>query len=788
MSPFRQLSHRLGALLTRCWGYIVLGLLGIFLSFYLSLTRIFPFEMAWDMDLVTVHDALLINSSQFPLHIDHPKFGMHLLTSKALAIGHFFNLISVSDFAGLRQSPSPMLCVAELVLFLRSVEALVIWLSLLLASLLLWRLFPRQRLLHVLGLPLLGLETGLIYCSAIMRTEAYSIFFLLLGLTGFCFLFELARTRRALWPELLAWLWGGLCFGLALLTKLQAIVTAPFFLVICLYLYMRRPAPAESARDAESPRELPARLQALPALLLGLSLLAAGLLAWLAWRAPTLRGMQPSLIPLADYFSAKLSLGQLLSHLKLQLVWLALLTSAALSPLLARMPALERFRRFFSLYPLFWCALLASFWLPALTYLGQPEAASKNWRFMLQMVQSVLWTDTNASTTAGAGSFLTTLQFALITNKNYLLLALAALVIAAYQLLRPGAELQKRGFKTVLISFVIGSLILLFGSRAILRDTIWFEFLGSLSMLMLIHHAWQGLRQKPLLQSLLALCLLLTVLTNGASVAYTEKQIYLYIAPFKSARFSALVTTDFASTDMELPQILSRAYGQHLHPPENADSKYPDRDLLRRAVEQARQLDSLRQLANLPFMNLRVPVSALGLAEPGFPAWASQQGWARFKSLTPALRGSILIEPQALHPGASARWLGMNDAAPVKERWVRASGTGQLSIFPSTEMPLLICVSRSDYQRLFQILPEAAAAVQIEADGKPVDYYPIQIVGEELPILKTVSGFTEIDAKWLSSFRYPPFLLLQTGNAWLPPYPRWANMIEMADPSALHQP
>ncbi|MEZ0372615.1 MAG: hypothetical protein ACAI44_26225 [Candidatus Sericytochromatia bacterium] len=765
---------------------IVTGLLLSLLGLYLSLTRLLPFDLGWDMDIMTVNDALLLNSHLFPLHFDHPKFGMHLVTVWALKAGHWLGLVSVADFTEFRQCPSPMLCVAELTLYLRAVTAVAVWLILVLAVTLLWLLFPRARLLRLMAIPLLGLQTGLIYCSVTMRTEAYSILFLLLGLVSFSWV---CRPWQRPVREIQAWLLGGLCFGLALLTKLQAILATPFFLVFCFYLYSRQLAKAQPLPETGTAGSdtTPAKLAELPdwlgtavAVLFGLSVVLLTGLAWLAWHTPTLPSiLQPNLVPWTEFRTGKLGLTQLLPHIKLQLVWLLLLGSGGASLVLARLRPQSPYQRFWQLYPLFWVGVVAAFAAPLPSYGLSPEGLAHGWRYLLQMAQSCLWTDTGVSTTASAGSFASTLWFALVTNKNYLLLALAALVTAGYLLVSP-REQGRPGLRACLASFFTGTILLLIGSRAILRDTIWFEFLGSLSALLLLLHCWQELHGRALLQALLGFCLLLPAGVNVLSLGATQDQIYLYFAPFISGRYTALANAFLAETYMDWPQVMIAAYGQDLLQP--ATPNHPDKNTLRLAVAQARLLEPLRQMVDLPFVNLKVPVRALGLAEPLFPVWATPSGWARFESLEPYLRGSVLVNPALLPKAPPRRWLGMNDQAPLKERWVRASGGNWISLYPSWDTQLLICLSQSDYQRLFHVLPNNPPPLRIAVSGHSEGYYPIQIAGDRsISIFAGLSGYTEFERKWFSSFRYPPFFLIRQGNVWGPQFPIWNNLSALMD-------
>lgn len=755
------------------WGYATLILLAGFLWLYMSLTTWIPFDLAWDLDIYTVHDALAINSGQLPMHNDHPKFGMNLLAAEALRTGKSLQMVSVNNFSQLSQSPSPILCIAELVGYLRHCEALVIWLTLVLASMLIWRLFPRQRLLQVIGIPLLGLSTGMIYCSSMMRTEAFSIFFILLGLVSFSWIYVFARRHHNLPAEIIAWLSGGGFFGLALLTKLQAITTTPFMILLMLYLY-QGPAADETERQPPLPRSLTPMVL----LLLGVMLLGLGNFAIQALHMPSIPGITPSLIPVEAFAAGVLTSQQMLSHLKLQIVWLILLASVPFGLLLANWKALRLPQRFLRLYPLFWVGLLASFGLPLLAFTH--HSAESRWTYFLQMLQSVLWTDTNASTTAGAGSFLTTLQYALIINKNYLLLVLAVLIVAGFQLLRPQAETARPGFKTILLCFFAGTLLLLMGSRAILRDTLWFEFLGSLTLLLLLHHCWQGLRRQGLLRLALVSCLLLSVGINAASHADVKTQIYLNIAPYRSSYYTGVMTPfGKASEGSIFTRLIQSAYGESLS---YRHGTKQDLDVLRKAFDQGHYIDTLSHFANLPFLNLKVPIQAMGEAEVGFPAWQTPQGWARFVQVSEPLRGSLLIEPSLLTPGKPARWLAMNDMAPLKDRWWRASGHGKFSIFSVRDFELLLCLSKTDFQKLFKTDPINAPAARIDVAGHQEAYYALQIVANKTDmILEAISGYTELDAKWLNSFQYRPFFLIHSGNAWGQESPRWEDMSNLLE-------
>ena len=742
----------------RLWPAVYTGLFLLFGCFYLGLAHRLPFDQIWDMDLISVNDALLINSQQFPLHIDHPKFGMHVLTSLALHVGRMSGLISVANYADLSRCPSPALCMAELVLYLRQVEALISCLNLTLAGCLLWLLFPRQRSLGLLSLPLLGLQTGLLYNSLTMRTEDFSVCFLLLGCVSFVGIYQRSR-RGAPQLETLAWLTGGVGFGLALLTKLQALQAAPLFLAICCFTYLE--PDTEPELTAASNAEFSARARQMQlALTLALSLLWLGLAA-VSWFKPSLPGQVPVLIPFANLVQGQLSLVSFLTHLKLQMVWLLLIFATILSLALSgrKLPG----QRFYRGYPWFWCGLCLAFALPMLTYLGQPGWWPRGWAYLVQMAQTSIWTDTNASTSASAGEFFPTLRYLLITDKTYLLLALGVLLIALLRL----RELKQAGTDRLLglVIFFAGTPLLLLGSRGVYRDTIWFKFLGCLGILMLAYQLWSELRTRRLLRALLLSCLLIPLLCSAWQLPDSIAEMQLYFAKFKSNRYASMMTAVYASPEMDYARILRTAYGNPL--PDRGE----DRDILRRAVGQARLLEPLKHMADTIFAEPRLPVRSLGLAEVQMPVWWNGHDWARFSRLAPTLSGGLLFNPAEL------------------------DAQRPLTLAPIWDGDLLLCISGQDYQRLFQLNPNREqAALQIR-DGKQIlDYYPIEVDGNT-PYAHENPGFkgqaahdapyptSRFSGAWFASFIHPAFFLIRNGNAWGPAYPKWENLESMLETS-----
>lgn len=754
------------------WFCAYLIALLLFLWYYLGLSQTFAFDLAFDMDISSVNDALLFNSGQLPVHIDHPRYLMHLITAWSVQIGHWLGWVSVAQFSELAQSPSPLLPIAELTLFLRGVEACVVWLTLVVVSALLWRLHPRQRLLHFGALLLLGWQQGLMFCAMVLRTEVYSILFLFLGLLQMQLLLEQAERRGRRGLEVLAWLLAGLCCGIAVLTKLQAILALPFFLACVAYFYsLRRLPDVEAQTGPRADRKL--------YLASGLALLGV-LIPWLlmlrpAWFSVSPAGIgRPFMIPLADFAAGKLDGAGLLPHLKLQLVWIGLLASMLLSVILAAIGPLLRYRRALSLYLCFSIGLLGAFWLPLLAYLG--PAVSQGWPYFLQITKAVIWTDLAVGSTRESGQFVETLAFVLASAKNYLLLALAGLAL----LLLQWRQLPRRTLICLGLCFA-GVLVILLGSRAIMRDTIWFELLGSFCILLLIERLWSGLASRRGLQALILSCLALPMIGQAWMRMQTIDQIYLNYAPFLSSQYSVIAHAVFSPSDADYPEIMRSAY-ELRDPLQNADS-----DRLRKAMAQARLLPVLRKLADRPFLDRHVPVKALGLAEPGFAAWRAGPRWARFKRFAPELAGSLLIDPLQLTGKQPAwNWLAMSEQLPLSQRWLHASSGERLSIFSTREVQLLFCLAREDYHRL-GFIGDEAAPLQLSLGDETLDYLVIQISARgDSDIHRLISGYTEFSQDWLRRFQRPPFFLVRQGNGWGQVYPLWENLKEILseDPAA----
>lgn len=278
------------ALLWAVPGFVFLALA------YWSLSQAFPYYFIWDLDHIVALDTMIINSGLLPDHIHSPGFGAYLITVWVSRLAAGLDQLSALNLSQLDHSLNPLACLAQAVELLRRLSPLVV----LSAAFLLWCALQaafRPRALWALGAALiLGLEQGLFYQAAMIRTEQYS----LLYWAGAALLAVLAGRGRGR-PRLL-WLGlSGLLLGLAFVTKVQL----GTYLLAAPLLFLLPTALGGEAWDQALPSlGRGPRLAALGASVLALAVIAA--LAVLAWQEPIPEGMGTFLHRLSIHVSLPL--------------------------------------------------------------------------------------------------------------------------------------------------------------------------------------------------------------------------------------------------------------------------------------------------------------------------------------------------------------------------------------------------------------------------------------------------------------------------------------------------
>lgn len=199
---------------------------------YLHVWSSYPFYFMWDMDLVTVTDSVLINSALLPDHINHTGFGMYLLFFITERVVGLFYDLSVMNLTDISTSLNPVAGMAELTDLLRLHSPFIALGTVLLLWAAVCRYFNVSRWLSLLVLVALGTHEALLYNSAMIRTELYSVFYWS-GAIGLIVL--AAKSRHRLGSGLLT-LATGLCLGLCFLTKVQSLLYVAFAALLLLTL------------------------------------------------------------------------------------------------------------------------------------------------------------------------------------------------------------------------------------------------------------------------------------------------------------------------------------------------------------------------------------------------------------------------------------------------------------------------------------------------------------------------------------------------------------------------
>jgi hypothetical protein len=209
---------------------VALGLVAIAAAVLTAASLRFPFYYMWDMDHTTVLDTLLIGDGLLPDHINHTGLGMYLWTRAALAAADALGVASPIAMTDLSSSLNPLLPLAGATTFLRLNSPVVALASALTAHVtvcILFRLRPFS-LAAVVVLAFFLAQPWLIYQSSLIRTELYAILFWQLALLAVV----IGLGRQGPVARTSCYTVAGLFLGLAYLTKFQAFVLTPIFLLL----------------------------------------------------------------------------------------------------------------------------------------------------------------------------------------------------------------------------------------------------------------------------------------------------------------------------------------------------------------------------------------------------------------------------------------------------------------------------------------------------------------------------------------------------------------------------
>lgn len=205
---------------------IVILFIGIF-SYFLSINRSFPFYFLFDMDQIVTLDTALILSGKFPEHIYHTTFGVYLITSLFARSAFVFGALPFLDFKTLIEAINPYFVIAQFTDFFRLVPPFICTIIVLIWGLIFNRLanlsFPKT----IFTIVCIASSPGLIWQSALIKSEQISILFWLIGLyLAIFFLCKNKKTNhlaRFQYSNFGILLLSGIFIGLAFITKIQSI-------------------------------------------------------------------------------------------------------------------------------------------------------------------------------------------------------------------------------------------------------------------------------------------------------------------------------------------------------------------------------------------------------------------------------------------------------------------------------------------------------------------------------------------------------------------------------------
>lgn len=211
--------------------FLLLFITTLGFAYFLNMNTNYPFYFIWDMDHTTVVDLLLIQNGELPDHINHTGYGMYFFLKFLHLLSAKFGLVSIFDLSDLSSSIQPILAVAELTDFIRRISPALALSIVMILGISLARMTNRFTLICLGLLSLLTLPS-LLYHSAFVRSELYSIFFFAVSV---CFILMAASTPL---EKIKAWIFfvvgAGFFAGLSYLTKFQGVF---YFIFLPIFFY-----------------------------------------------------------------------------------------------------------------------------------------------------------------------------------------------------------------------------------------------------------------------------------------------------------------------------------------------------------------------------------------------------------------------------------------------------------------------------------------------------------------------------------------------------------------------
>lgn len=626
------------------------GLLSWHLSMYLS----YPFYLMWDMNQMTTVDMLLIQGGFRPDHINHTGFGMNLLLFLSQKIGHAAGWLSVLRIDELASCLNPLAAVAESADYVRLHSPLLSLGTALILSLALRSLFRLPVHYCLVFFVIFGIQESFTYHSTLIRTELYSAFY------WSCAVLTLSLPARyrhgpARRLQLVA---AGLLLGLAFLTKVQSLTY-----VVAAVLLALAPLFAHPSEDQQPPPPAtPAGRNAVLALgLLTLAAFAAiGIMAQLAVVPPGVptwaRAFRPNTLAYVLYAGlAAIAAGSAFTLKRGSPAWLGHLTA--------------------SLTLLTFGVLLAT----GLHFVlfRDPGVA---WNYLLLDFKMIFLRKTELFEVRNVGSGLSELIIYFQHNPTTLLVHAVLLVGSLVAWRRGWLRLGRTELSLWILVSLIAVANVAFGTRFLLRDTLWRETLVNFASL-----AWfallltRSVRHRDLLRyagfALLSLLLLGNVKHSLQTIDRADTNHNLY-----GWRIDRWFVGTFGGNNMKYSDLVFRRY---------------DSASRSAAMAAVRDHRVIRQTVDFVFKNQRVDHRSIGLLSEGFSTWSGDLDF-RLTSVPQQLRGSILVD--AARVPANRGLLLSEERVSVEEEYLeklKPTASNRIALLTRADLGIFVFVPAS---------------------------------------------------------------------------------------------
>lgn len=206
----------------RCYYFWLFASIAFCFYYFYRISTLFPFYFIFDMDQITVLDSILIESNKLPDHYYHTSYGMYFTLVWVNRLLTLFGVSHVVTLETLRGSLNPFNDIVFITQCFRIVTvgtctSIIFFLS---------RSFTKIFKAFSKFLPVLiftfTLIPGMVWHSAMLKSEQYSVFYLLISFLLLDKALDLEKGKDTRYLNLIVFL-SGISAGMALITKVQCL-------------------------------------------------------------------------------------------------------------------------------------------------------------------------------------------------------------------------------------------------------------------------------------------------------------------------------------------------------------------------------------------------------------------------------------------------------------------------------------------------------------------------------------------------------------------------------------